>query len=98
MLIFSFFGKKSRVNNSTFFTLFLLKLVFFQKSHSPCRKKKIFEKTTKHNKKNRKKKMAKLLTLHGQDINSTAYIYIYVSVWMHVASNGSETLGGLAPS
>ena len=23
--------------------------------------------------------MAKLLTLHGQDINSTAYIYIYIS-------------------
>ena len=22
--------------------------------------------------------MAKLLTLHGQDINSTAYIYIYI--------------------
>ena len=42
--------------------VFLLKLVFFcQKSHSPCRKKNIFEKKQKTTK-NNKIKVAKLLT------------------------------------
>ena len=50
---------------------------FFQKSPSPCRKKKIFEKQLNTTKKN-KKQMAKLLTFDGQVINSTAYIYIYI--------------------
>ena len=80
MLIFSFFGQKSRVNNLAtvgsitwphflqknwknvaklltlqFSRVFLLKLVFVQKSHSPCRKKNIFEKQ-KNNKKQIKKR------------------------------------------
>ena len=114
MLIFSFFGQKSRVNNLAMvgsitwpsfwpkfcperwpsywpysFHAFLLKLVFFQKIHSPCRKKRIFEKTkkntTKKYKKKKKKQMAKLLTFDGQVIDPTAYIYIYmccgVTIW-----------------
>ena len=58
------------------FHTFLLKLVFFQKSHSPCRKKKIFEKQQKTKKKNNNKEMAKLLTYDGQVIDPTAYIYM----------------------
>ena len=37
------------------FHTFLLKLVFFQNSHSPCRKKKIFENKKNTKKKNKKK-------------------------------------------
>ena len=76
--------KMAKLLTLLFFTLFLLKLVFFQKSHSPCRKKKIFEKqlnTTKI-----EKKMAKLLTLHGQDINSTAYIYTHIVFSLFLSS------------
>ena len=47
---------------------------FFQKSHSPCRKKKIFEKQNKTTKNN--KKVVNLLTYGGQVIDPTAYIYI----------------------
>ena len=96
MLIFSFFGQKSRVNNLArvgsitwpyfgpkfcterwpgywpyFVHTFLLNFCFFffQKSHSPCRKKRIFEKQ-KRQQKNIKNRwpgywlmMARLLTL-----------------------------------
>ena len=48
---------------------------FFQKSHSPCRKKRIFEKTKKTTK-NNKKQMARLLTYDGQVIDPAAYIYM----------------------
>ena len=77
----NFAQKDGQVINSTFFTLLLLKL-FFQKSHSPCRKKKIFEKQLNTTKK-KKKQMAKLLTFDGQVINSTAYIYMYVCAWCY---------------
>ena len=88
MLIFSFFGQKSRVNNLAmvgsitwpyfwpkicterwpgywpyFFHTFFVKTFFFQKYHSPCRKKRIFEK--KKTTKNNKKQMARLLTYDG---------------------------------
>ena len=70
--------KMAKLLTLLFFTLFLLKLCFFfQKSHSPCRKKKIFEKQLNTTKKI-EKKMAKLLTLHDQIINSTAYMYIWL--------------------
>ena len=39
--------------------------------------------------------MAKLLTLHGQIINSTAYIYIYTYICCRV-KNWSQDLGFLA--
>ena len=107
MLIFSFFGQKSRVNNlagvgsitwpdllgqnfapksgqvidPTFFHTFFVKTCFFQKSHSPCRKKRIFEKQKKTTK-NNKKQTARLLTYAGQVIDPTAYIYIYVYIYM----------------
>ena len=51
----NFAQKDGQVIDSTFFTLFLLKLVFFQKSHSPCRKKNIFEKQKKTQQKKYKK-------------------------------------------
>ena len=53
-----------------FFTLFLLKL-FFQKSHSPCRKKRIKKKKQKTQQKTIKnrKQMARLLTYDGQVID-----------------------------
>ena len=54
--------------------VFLLKLVFFKNSHSPCRKEEDFWKTK--NKKKYNKKVAKLLTYDGQVIDPTAYIYI----------------------
>ena len=99
MLIFSFFGQKSRADNLAmvesitwpFFPKILprkmAKLLtllfhpfftwFFQKSHSPCRKKKIFEKKKQKTTKTLNKKMAKLSAQHGQVISPTAYIYIY---------------------
>ena len=46
---------------------------FFEKAHSPCRKKTSFEKHEKNN----ERKVAKLLTYGGQVIDRTAYIYIY---------------------
>ena len=58
------------------FSPFFFFYLFFQKSHSPCRKKKIFEKPKKTKKIN--KKMAKLSAQHGQVISPTAYIYIYI--------------------
>ena len=54
------------------FSPFFVKTCFFQKSHSPCIKKKIFEKPKKDN----KKEMAKLLTYDGQVI-ALQHIYIY---------------------
>ena len=98
MLIFSFFGQKSRVNNLAtvgsitwphflqknwktvaklltlqFSHVFWLKLVFVQKSHSPCRKNNIFEKQKQQK---TIKKVAKLLTYGGQVIDPTAHIYM----------------------
>ena len=69
------------------FQFFLLKLAFVQKSHSPCRKKNIFEKQ-----KNNKKwpsywlMVAKLLTLQH------VYIYTYISL---VELNTGPRFGGL---
>ena len=50
--------------------MFFVKALFFlfEKSHSPCRKKKIFEK----NKTKNEIKVAKLLTYGGQVIDPTA--------------------------
>ena len=98
MLIFSFFGQKSRVNKLAIFwakilprkmakllTLLFhtfLKLVLFSKISFSLQKEEDFWKTTKHNKTIKKKQMAKLLTFDGQVINPTAYIYIYV-LWSY---------------
>ena len=100
LLIFSFFGQKSRVNNlgmvesitwpffgpkfcperwpsyyPTFFHTFFL-LVFFQKSHSPCRKKNIFEKQ-KNNKKNQKTDGQVIDFWWPSNQPYSIYIYIY---------------------
>ena len=104
MLMFSFLGQKSRVNNLAMvgsitwpsfwpkfcperwpsywpylFSHFFVKLAFFQKFHSPCRKKKIFEKKI-----NNKKEMAKLLTYDGQVIDPTAYIYMTITIYIYI--------------
>ena len=62
---------------------FFVKTCFFQKSHSPCRKKTIFEKQKRKTKDN--KKVAKLLTYGGQVIDPTAYIYMYIYIFFFVA-------------
>ena len=108
MLIFSFFGQKSRVNNlatflakilprkvakllTLFFSHFFVKTCFSQKSHYPCRKKKIFwktkkNKTTKNNKKG------------GQDIDLRwpSYwpysIYIYMATYIYIYLSLSVSL------
>ena len=57
------------------------KLCFFQQSHSPCRKKNIFEEQQKGN----ETKVARLLILQalncGQVIDFTAYIYVYIYIF-----------------
>ena len=73
----NFAPKSGQVIDPTFFHTFFVKTCFFQKSHSPCRKKRIFEKQKKTTK-NNKKQTARLLTYAGQVIDPTAYIYIYI--------------------
>ena len=68
--------KMAKLLTLHFFTLFLLKLVFFSKISFSLQKEEDFWKTKKE-KKNNKKEMAKLLTYDGQVIDPTAYIYIY---------------------
>ena len=86
---FDFAQKMAKLLTLLFSHFFLLKLCFFsQKSHSPCRKKEDFWKTTKHNKKNRKK--------DGQVINSSwpnyqlYSIYIYIYIYGNALANWTD--------
>ena len=68
------------------FSHFFVKTLSFQKPHSPCRKKRIFEKQ-KNTTKNNKKQMARLLTYDGQVIDPTADIYIYMALVRFLHTN-----------
>ena len=77
-------GKCGQVIDLTVFTWFFgITCSFCQKSHSPCRKKRIFEKKQKQQQKTIKK-VAKLLTYGGQVIDPTAYIYIYTHIYIYI--------------
>ena len=98
MLMFSYFGQKSRVNNLAIFlakilprkmaklltlqfSQFLLKLLFFQKSHSPCRKKKISEK----HKNKKKNKDGQVIDLWWPSYRPySIYMYVCMYVFMYV--------------
>ena len=73
------------------FTCFFVKpCFFFEKSHSPCRKKNLFGNKTTTNEKN-EIKVAKLLTYGGQVIDPTAHIYIYIYLSLSLSLSDTST-------
>ena len=62
--------------NGVFFLSFFFAR-FSLKSHSPCRKKKIFEKQKKKKKENLDQVLTQKKANLGPGFDSTAYVYIY---------------------
>ena len=81
-------GRIFNAKNCVFFFFSFFSFIFFEKSHSPCRKKKIFEKQ-KQKKKKKTNNMDGFSTqkraIFGRIFNSTAYIYIYLSIYFFLS-------------